>query len=51
MDDSVPTLTKAVGTMIASLRPDRAFSSQPLDPPKELFKEQYVFIHIFIGLF
>lgn len=41
-DDSVPTFVKSVGTLITSLRPDRALASQPLDPPRELFKNQYV---------
>ncbi|KAH0838024.1 hypothetical protein J3R83DRAFT_6264 [Lanmaoa asiatica] len=39
-DDSTPTFAKTVGTLITSLRPDRALSSQPLDPPRELFKNQ-----------
>lgn len=43
MDDSIPTFSKSVGALITSLRPDRAFSPLPLDPPKELFKDQCVF--------
>ncbi|KIJ66287.1 hypothetical protein HYDPIDRAFT_174431 [Hydnomerulius pinastri MD-312] len=39
-DDSIPTFAKSVGTLITSLRPDRALASQPLDPPRELFKNQ-----------
>lgn len=39
-DDSIPTFAKTVGTLITSLRPDRALSSQPLDPPRELLKNQ-----------
>ncbi|KAF8846038.1 hypothetical protein BDN67DRAFT_12014 [Paxillus ammoniavirescens] len=39
-DDSIPTFAKTVGTLITSLRPDRALSSQPLTPPRELFKSQ-----------
>lgn len=40
MDDSIPTFSKSVGTLIASLRPDRALSPLPLDLPRELFKDQ-----------
>ncbi|KAF9225457.1 hypothetical protein BS17DRAFT_599432 [Gyrodon lividus] len=39
-DDSIPTFAKTVGTLITSLRPDRALSSQPLSPPRDLFKKQ-----------
>ncbi|KAG8219513.1 hypothetical protein J3R82DRAFT_462 [Butyriboletus roseoflavus] len=39
-DDSIPTFAKTVGTLITSLRPDRALSSQPVDPPREMFKNQ-----------
>ncbi|KAG6380882.1 hypothetical protein JVT61DRAFT_5273 [Boletus reticuloceps] len=39
-DDSNPTFAKTIGTLITSLRPDRALSSQPVDPPRELFKNQ-----------
>ncbi|KAH7886115.1 hypothetical protein F5I97DRAFT_2025897 [Phlebopus sp. FC_14] len=39
-DDSTPTFAKTVGSLIASLRPDRALAKQPLDPPRELFKNQ-----------
>ncbi|KAF8899008.1 hypothetical protein BD779DRAFT_1486579 [Infundibulicybe gibba] len=38
-DDSVsPTLSKTLGSMIASWRPDRALASTQVDPPRELFK-------------
>ena len=43
MDDSIPTFSKSVGALIASLRPDRALSPLPLDLPRELFKDQCVF--------
>ncbi|RPD55914.1 DUF1741-domain-containing protein [Lentinus tigrinus ALCF2SS1-6] len=39
-DDSPPTLTTSLGSFLSSLRPDRAFASQPIDPPRELFKNQ-----------
>ncbi|KAG9314057.1 hypothetical protein JVU11DRAFT_4836 [Chiua virens] len=39
-DDSIPTFAKTIGILITSLRPDRALSSRPLDPPRELFKNQ-----------
>ncbi|KAI9570258.1 hypothetical protein HD554DRAFT_2188759 [Boletus coccyginus] len=39
-DDSIPTFAKTIGTLMMSMRPDRALSSQPLDPPRELFKNQ-----------
>ncbi|THH13581.1 hypothetical protein EW146_g6658 [Bondarzewia mesenterica] len=39
-DDSPPTMASTLGSFIASLRPDRALSSTPVDPPRELFKNQ-----------
>ncbi|KAI0275011.1 hypothetical protein BC834DRAFT_850678 [Gloeopeniophorella convolvens] len=39
-DDSPPTMTSMIGSFMTSLRPDRAFSSTPVDTPKELFKNQ-----------
>ncbi|KAF8124450.1 hypothetical protein EV363DRAFT_1177997 [Boletus edulis] len=38
--DSIPTFAKAIGTLITSLRPGRALSSRPVDPPRELLKHQ-----------
>ncbi|TFK56653.1 DUF1741-domain-containing protein [Heliocybe sulcata] len=40
MDDSEPTFMSSVGTLITSLRPDRALAAKPVDPPRELFKDQ-----------
>ncbi|KAJ7492450.1 hypothetical protein FB451DRAFT_1218339 [Mycena latifolia] len=37
-DDTVQTLTSALGSMMSKLRPDRALA--PADPPRELFKNQ-----------
>ncbi|TDL28331.1 hypothetical protein BD410DRAFT_737549 [Rickenella mellea] len=56
-DDSPPTFATSVGSLFASLRPDRALSSTPIDPPRELFKNQpiqasvillplYEFVHL-----
>ncbi|KAK0481699.1 hypothetical protein IW261DRAFT_1562992 [Armillaria novae-zelandiae] len=39
-DDVSPALASTFGTLIASLRPDRALSTTPVDPPRELFKNQ-----------
>ncbi|KAG0707480.1 hypothetical protein DFH29DRAFT_627107 [Suillus ampliporus] len=39
-DDSIPTFAKSFGALLTSLRPDRALAGQPLDPPRELFKNQ-----------
>ncbi|KAF8274147.1 hypothetical protein EI94DRAFT_1714828 [Lactarius quietus] len=39
-DDSPPTMSSMVGSFMSSLRPDRAFSSTPVNTPKELFKDQ-----------
>jgi hypothetical protein len=40
MDDSPPTLATSLGSFVAALRPDRALSATPVDPPRELFKNQ-----------
>ncbi|KAG5220686.1 Chromatin structure-remodeling complex protein [Salix suchowensis] len=37
-DDSPPTFTSTLASMVVSMRPDRALASKPLDPPRELFK-------------
>ena len=39
-DDSLPTLTTTLGSMIASLRPDRALVLRSTDPSREAFKTQ-----------
>jgi len=39
-DDSEPTLAATFGALLTLLRPDRALSSTPVDPPRELFKNQ-----------
>ncbi|KAI0673322.1 hypothetical protein C8Q78DRAFT_1118463 [Trametes maxima] len=39
-DDSPPTLTTTIGSLLYSLRPDRAFATTQVDPPRELFKNQ-----------
>ncbi|KAI0964018.1 hypothetical protein AcW1_000938 [Taiwanofungus camphoratus] len=39
-DDSPPTLVTAFGSLLEYLRPDRALASTPMDPPRELFKDQ-----------
>lgn len=39
-DDSPPTVSSMIGSFVSSLRPDRAFSSTPVNTPKELFKDQ-----------
>jgi len=41
-DDSPPSLTTALGSVIASLRPDRALATKIIDPSRELFKNQWV---------
>jgi len=41
-DDSPPTLVSSMGSLFASLRPDRALSTTPVETPKERFKDQYV---------
>ena len=41
-DDSPPTMSSVIGSFMTSLRPDRAFSSTPVNTPKELFKNQFV---------
>jgi hypothetical protein len=41
LDDApVEDLASGITTWLSSLRPDKAFSPIPIDPPKELFKEQ-----------
>ncbi|KAH9944225.1 uncharacterized protein BXZ73DRAFT_39788 [Epithele typhae] len=42
MDDSPPTLASSFNSFLSALRPDRAFASKPVDPPRELFKNQPV---------
>lgn len=37
-DDSPPTLGTTFGSLLFSLRPDRALAATPVDPPRELFK-------------
>lgn len=39
-DDSPPTMSSMIASLMSSLRPDRAFSSTPVNTPKELFKNQ-----------
>ncbi|CCM03132.1 uncharacterized protein FIBRA_05253 [Fibroporia radiculosa] len=39
-DDSPQTLGTAFGSLLSSLRPDRALSAKPIDTPRELFKHQ-----------
>ncbi|KAI0715416.1 hypothetical protein C8Q76DRAFT_618158 [Earliella scabrosa] len=39
-DDSPPTFAGSLGSILSSLRPDRALASKPIDPPRELFKNQ-----------
>ncbi|KAF5368476.1 hypothetical protein D9758_002263 [Tetrapyrgos nigripes] len=39
-DDVTPTFVSTLGYVFTSLRPDRALASKPVDPPRELFKEQ-----------
>ncbi|KAF9814518.1 hypothetical protein IEO21_05069 [Rhodonia placenta] len=39
-DDSPPTLGTTFGSLLFSLRPDRALAATPVDPPRELFKNQ-----------
>ncbi|KAG7452321.1 DUF1741-domain-containing protein [Guyanagaster necrorhizus] len=39
-DDVSPALTSTFSTLIASLQPHRALASTPVDPPRELFKNQ-----------
>ncbi|KAI0639595.1 hypothetical protein C8Q77DRAFT_1044240 [Trametes polyzona] len=40
LDDSPPTLTTTFGSLLSALRPDRALAAKPVDPPRELFKNQ-----------
>ncbi|KAI5116918.1 hypothetical protein M0805_003991 [Coniferiporia weirii] len=40
LDDSPPTFATSVSNLLASFRPDRALSATPVDPPRELFKNQ-----------
>lgn len=44
-DDSPPTMASAFTSFVVSLRLDHALSSTPVDPPRELFKNQYVVMH------
>ncbi|KAL0068683.1 hypothetical protein AAF712_004399 [Marasmius tenuissimus] len=39
-DEPEPTFTTTLGSFLASMRPDRALASTPIDPPRELFKDQ-----------
>ncbi|KAI0654234.1 hypothetical protein C8Q70DRAFT_1048092 [Cubamyces menziesii] len=39
-DDSSPSLTSTFGSLLSALRPDRALAAKPVDPPRELFKNQ-----------
>ncbi|KAA1467980.1 DUF1741-domain-containing protein [Dentipellis sp. KUC8613] len=39
-DDSPPTIASTLGSFLTSLRPDRMLASKPIDPPRELFKNQ-----------
>ncbi|KAL6310173.1 hypothetical protein BKA93DRAFT_722531 [Sparassis latifolia] len=39
-DDSPAALGSTIGSLLTSLRPDRALASTPVDPPRELFKQQ-----------
>lgn len=39
-DDSPPTLAASLGSFFTALRPDRALATKPVDPPRELFKNQ-----------
>ncbi|KAI0361420.1 hypothetical protein OH77DRAFT_1392058 [Trametes cingulata] len=39
-DDSPPTLTATFGSFLSALRLDRALAAKPVDPPRELFKNQ-----------
>ncbi|KAK0208779.1 hypothetical protein DFS33DRAFT_473524 [Desarmillaria ectypa] len=39
-DDTSPSLASTFGALISSLRPDRVLASTPVDPPRELFKNQ-----------
>ncbi|RDX51061.1 DUF1741-domain-containing protein [Lentinus brumalis] len=39
-DDSPPTLTASFGSFLSYLRPDRALASKPVDPPREVFRNQ-----------
>ena|SRR6266702_4984453 len=49
-DDSPPTMSSMIGSFMSSLRPDRAFSSTPVNTPKELFKDQYVVPYFYLLL-
>uniref|UniRef100_A0A0W0FAR2 Putative conserved protein UP6 n=1 Tax=Moniliophthora roreri TaxID=221103 RepID=A0A0W0FAR2_MONRR len=39
-DEPAPTFTTTLGSLLASMRPDRALASSPVDSPRELFKNQ-----------
>ncbi|KAL0579454.1 hypothetical protein V5O48_002560 [Marasmius crinis-equi] len=39
-DEAEPTFSSSLGSFLASMRPDRALASKPVDPPRELFKDQ-----------
>ncbi|KLO13756.1 hypothetical protein SCHPADRAFT_873602 [Schizopora paradoxa] len=41
-DDSPPTFASSMSNLFASFRPDRALSATPVDPHRELFKNQPV---------
>jgi hypothetical protein len=43
-------MSSMIGSFVTSLRPDRAFSSTPVNTPKELFKGQYVDNHLGLSL-
>ncbi|KAF8528087.1 hypothetical protein BU17DRAFT_38749 [Hysterangium stoloniferum] len=40
LDDSAPSLATSFTSFVTALRPDRALSATPVDPPKDLFKQQ-----------
>ncbi|KAK7058391.1 hypothetical protein VNI00_002025 [Paramarasmius palmivorus] len=39
-DEPAPAFSTTLGSLFAAMRPDRALASTPVDPPKELFKDQ-----------
>ncbi|EEB97460.1 hypothetical protein MPER_03219 [Moniliophthora perniciosa FA553] len=39
-DEPAPTFSITLGSLLTSMRPDRALASTPVDPPRELFKNQ-----------
>ena len=41
-DDSASPLKFTLGSVLNSIRPDRVLSPAPVDPPRELFKNQCV---------